>query len=108
MVKKLNESNYTNSEIMDNFNELSNDCSELLRVLNQLTKRVTDIKDSADSIQDYINNEELDDEEIDYLGDISGSHIRTIQNCYDNIMVTPNPLFHVWENLGIIVNDYDI
>lgn len=109
-IKKAHiKEDYSDTIIVDNFNELSNDCSELLRVLNQLTKRVTDIRDSADSIQDYVNNnEELDDEDIDYLGDISGSYIRTIQNCYDNIMVTPNPLFHVWESLGIIINDYDI
>lgn len=108
MKKSHIKEDYSNTIIVNNFDELSNDCSELLRVLNQLTKRVTDIKNGVDGIQDYINNEELDDEDINYLEDISGSHIRTVQNCYDNIMVTSNPLFHIWENIGIIINDYDI
>lgn len=39
MIKKLNEGTYSNSNTVEEFNTLSNNCSELLSVLKNLQNR---------------------------------------------------------------------
>ena len=106
IIRKLNEGN--NSSVANDFNTLSKNFSELLTVLNNLTKRMTEIKNASTQIQDYVTNEEIDEEDIEYFEDILKSSIKNTQNCYNKILSTDHTLFGIWEVLGRIVNDYDI
>lgn len=108
MIKKLNEDTYGNSNTVEEFNTLSNNCSELLSVLKRLTKQITDIRDGADKIQDYISSEDLDEEDIEYFNDIVINLITSTQHSYDKILSTNRELFNTWEVIGRIVNDCDL
>lgn len=108
MIKKLNEGVPDNTHAVEEFSTLSNNCSELLSVLKQLTKRVTDIKNGADKIQDYIITEDLDEEDIEYFDDIVTHLITSTEHSYDNILSTNRALFNTWEIIGRIINDCDL
>lgn len=74
----------------------------------KLTKQVTDIRDGADKIQDYISTEDLDEEDIEYFNNTITHLITSTEHSYDRILLTNQELFNTWEVIGRIVNDCNL